>query len=350
MTPHALIPLGEAVKTPFAELAQNIRQNVNWAKQVGGDPLDPDLLLVLVNELEKKIGGRRPELPPSPVDPFQLPPSLPPSRPTKYQLRTKNAVIGSIKQGERRLLSRVEKTRREAELILKELRLQLEELNFRIAISGLPAFRKKQALAQRGSAAERSARADAFKRQLSQYREDTQKTRRAIEKWDLEHSSDPAGYAMRLRIANHLRTDVEAYARGDLRVPIGKVTWHILPSGPWRPKELAAIHDRVRRRNPMQKADEARLPYADSLRPIQKFVGVDEFEGYFVFLFQNTDRVLLENPLEGNAAYIFKGDWTYLSKLSKGDLLSEYRHYVERVLHRQAGNWRWRIKQALAFR
>ena len=96
--------------------------------------------------------------------------------------------------------------------------------------------------------------------------------------------------------------------------------------------------------------DETRLPHADSLGPIQKFVGEDEFEGYFVFLFDKTDRIIAENPIEGNAAQIFSEDWTYLSKLSKGELLEGYRHSVKRVFHREAGNWKWRIRRALALR
>lgn len=241
-------------------------------------------------------------------------------------------------------------TRREAEQQLAALKAQLEDLRFATAISGMP-FQQQQALrSERASPEERKNRQAAFALRLQRYEEQTAETRRAIAEWDARYGGNPAEYATRLRIVEHLRADAEAYAHGNFRVPLGRLLWRILPPGPWGGHELAAIHAAVRGRNPGVQLDESRLPYADSLGPVKKYIGEDEFDGYFVFLFERTDRVLLENPIEGNAAYIFHGDWTYLSKLSKHDLLTIYGDSVKRVLHREAGDWRGRIKRSLRLR
>lgn len=103
----------------------------------------------------------------------------------------------------------------------------------------------------------------------------------------------------------------------------------------------------LKKRYPHLDYDESRLIYAQTLKPSHIFVGEQDFDGYFAFVFESTKHVLLENPQEGNAAYIFKHDWMTLSKLTKSELLDGYTHAVERVLHRQTGNWKWRIKRAL---
>jgi hypothetical protein len=107
---------------------------------------------------------------------------------------------------------------------------------------------------------------------------------------------------------------------------------------------LSALHD-FQRRRPEIRVDESRLRYAYSLRPEQIFVGEDEFDGYFAFVFAHGTKVLLENPIEGNAAYIFGHDWRTLSKLPKLELLLHHPGHLIRVIH--SPRWKLHIKQAL---
>ncbi|MCP9487719.1 MAG: hypothetical protein MSC30_17895 [Gaiellaceae bacterium MAG52_C11] len=298
--------------------------------------------------MENKIGGRRPELPLPPTDPFQVFRPVPPARPSTSQIERKKKLLAAIRKADQAYRSSGVRAREDAHEHLKTLQKQLEDLRFSMAISALPLDQQQVLRRERGSPEERKIRQEAFRLELERYQQQTAGTRRALAEWDARYGGNPGEYSTRLRIVEHLRAGVEAYARGDFRIPVGKVSWRILPPGPWGSAELSVIHNEVRRRHPGIRLDEARLPHADSLGPMQKFVGEDEFEGYFVFIFDKTDRVLLENPIEGNAAYIFRGDWTFLSKLSKGELLESYRYSVERVLHREAGNWKWRINRALA--
>ena len=298
----------------FPELAANIRQSIDWAKQVGGDPLDPDLLMLLVIELEKKFGGKRPELPPEPQDPRSATlVDIPNGRrsATRSQLQREINLIAELKQAK---LSRGRATSDEARRIASErveqLRIELDDVEFEILIAGLPASKQQHLRSERGSPAERQQTLTAYRLRLARYEQEAGEMRRAIAEWDTRHGSNPVEHATRLRIFDRLRADAEAYARGDFRVPLGKVAWRILPPGHWGAHEIAAIHAGIRSRNPGIQLDEARLPYADGLGPRMKYVGEDEFDGYFVFLFERTERVLLENPIEGNAAYIFSADWT----------------------------------------
>ena len=72
MSDLTLMNTEQAEQASFAELARNIRTNLEAAAQPGGRILDKGLLVELVEILDQKIGGRRPELPlapPKPHDP-----------------------------------------------------------------------------------------------------------------------------------------------------------------------------------------------------------------------------------------------------------------------------------------
>jgi hypothetical protein len=83
-----------------------------------------------------------------------------------------------------------------------------------------------------------------------------------------------------------------------------------------------------------------RIRFALSLKPTGICVGLEEFAGYYAFLFAR-DVVLFECPVYGNAAYVAKGDWRLLSQQFKGQL--EQRG--ERIIHRRF--WRADIRSAL---
>lgn len=83
----------------------------------------------------------------------------------------------------------------------------------------------------------------------------------------------------------------------------------------------------------------------ETFKPIQCFIGKNEFDGYLVFLLERSSKVICDNPIVGNAVYILDGDWKNLSQQSKAELLDHHRDNVARVIH--TGDWIWRIRQAI---
>ena len=103
-----------------------------------------------------------------------------------------------------------------------------------------------------------------------------------------------------------------------------------------------------KKRNPKLIIEEARLKYSWGLKPSAVYVGMDEFDGYFTFLYDGSDSVLMENPIRGNAAYIFRGDWERLSRLSKKEINNYHRNKTTKVVHKSG--WEQRIKSALGIK
>lgn len=92
---------------------------------------------------------------------------------------------------------------------------------------------------------------------------------------------------------------------------------------------------------------EERLRFAYSLNPARIFIGSGEFDGYLAFLFREGAPALLECPMNGNAAYIFREDWRTLSRCSKTDLLRNHASEVGRVQHVAGRSWQSRLKTLL---
>lgn len=129
---------------------------------------------------------------------------------------------------------------------------------------------------------------------------------------------------------------------------IEKLPWRFLPPSETGEERILGALQEFHRRHPELTVDESRLKFAYSLGPDHVYVGEDEFDGYFAFVFPHTRRVLLENPIEGNGAYVFAGDWKFLSKLPKTELLQFHGHEVKRAVHR--GYWRTRVTRLLGIR
>lgn len=127
----------------------------------------------------------------------------------------------------------------------------------------------------------------------------------------------------------------------------GRLPWDLLPRGNLGLREINQII--VERKIDSKKGFEwERIEFAYSLNPKKIYVGRSEFSGYFVFIFSNTKKVLLENPFYGNAAYIFNSDWTSLSKLSRSELTRSHHKIVERVSHAAGSlDWKERLKYKL---
>lgn len=141
------------------------------------------------------------------------------------------------------------------------------------------------------------------------------------------------------RIANQYRFVVRTETDGsaeDVAAVADRVLWQLLPPGR-HPFETVLEHIlAVSQMHPAIRFDQTRLQRLHALGPTSIAVGVDEFVGYFVFVFEDRSTAVLECPRVGNAVYILRGlDWEALSRLSKRELLS--RRDAKRIVH--AGDW-----------
>ncbi len=123
------------------------------------------------------------------------------------------------------------------------------------------------------------------------------------------------------------------------------LSWRVLPPGEWAFSEIQAHFEGLRREHRDLPWDLGRLDFARKLKPIETWIGEDEFDGYVIFVFSGTSAALLDHPLKGNACYILRRNWRDLCRFSKVELLTRYPKAVERVVHR--GNWGKRIRRAL---
>lgn len=84
-----------------------------------------------------------------------------------------------------------------------------------------------------------------------------------------------------------------------------------------------------------------------SLSPQSEYIGVNEFEGYHVFLFKAESRkiAVLESPKAGNATYIFLKRWKKLSQLTKTELLEYHQSKFIRIFH--TSGWEQRLQNEL---
>jgi hypothetical protein len=151
-----------------------------------------------------------------------------------------------------------------------------------------------------------------------------------------------------VRIARNLRQDWENVGNRSVvprPVSVEILPWVLLPPGKGN-NQLQQLLARVRefaRRNPAVVIDEDRIRHAYELRPKQVYIGQDHFDGYVVFLFPGTSKVLMEHPIEGNAAYVLSQNWKYLSSLTKTELIA--RKDSRRIIHN--GEWKHALRTAL---
>ena len=123
------------------------------------------------------------------------------------------------------------------------------------------------------------------------------------------------------------------------------VNWEILPPGDG-PVDEESVANLFAGKSSNAFIPE-RLIAAVKLSPVEIVSGRSEFNDYLCFRFSNNNKVLLESPYEGNAAYVLRGDWETLSKKTKWELLNIYSDFCERIIHGLSGNWKHEIKRSL---
>jgi len=127
-------------------------------------------------------------------------------------------------------------------------------------------------------------------------------------------------------------------------VTIKKVNWKIFPRGHLDQRFfennietlIAPLSDAK------QKMIKYRYNFLNAKSPNFIAVGKGGFKGYLVFAFQEKGIFILESLYHGNATYIFDENWESLSKLTKGEILSNSLQR-DRIIHLK--NWVYRINQ-----
>jgi hypothetical protein len=132
-----------------------------------------------------------------------------------------------------------------------------------------------------------------------------------------------------------------------VNVPIRRLNWDIFPPGnhPW-----ATVKARL---NPIiqgqPKGNQGLI--TNRLEAINGFgseflaVGRAGFSGYVIFGFPKRKLFVLESIHHGNATYVFGEDWEQLSKLTKGEILTNGLQKL-RIIHR--AEWIQEIRKLLA--
>ncbi|MBR4447669.1 hypothetical protein [Methanobrevibacter sp.] len=114
---------------------------------------------------------------------------------------------------------------------------------------------------------------------------------------------------------------------------IKRLNWEILPEGemPWEKlkEHMEPVLNQTKKTK--KPADERRLKYITSFKPISGFIGKSGFNGYVGFEFK--DFTILESLLYGNAIYVFNKNCIELTKLTKKEILDDNLH-IKRIIHK----------------
>jgi hypothetical protein len=145
------------------------------------------------------------------------------------------------------------------------------------------------------------------------------------------------------RIARNMRKQIDRTFELEHGSPIS-LPWELLPQGERTFDKMRAHQRDLQRRGVISEFDEDRLEKAYSLGSENQYMGTGKMEGYIIFTFAHTPKVLMERPVTNNAIYIIEKDWEELSKeLTKQEL----REHPSVVWTPHRGDWFKRVKEEL---
>jgi len=341
----------------FFQIRAEIEAKILWCTTAGVSPADRDMLERLIAELEAQALAERQgkDRPPEPNVPSRPDPPRPPPAPAlpkserfhsvKLEFDRQIELLDTELEGQSLQKKQRRRLKRQRDLLASQRGETLNRLMREEAPVDLLRRHDEAEVALRVHAERTRRGLVTWQRYCEQLK---QEWRYAVAQWE----ADPATRADQVRdhAVQRLRPQLEQLFKGRLAgPPIEKLPWRMLP--PPQPGEngLAKMLTDIRTIFPGVRFEEARLEFAYHLGPVHIYVGLGEFEGYLAFLFSQTNRVLLDCPMSGNAAYIFREDWRILSRLSKTELLNYHSPEVERVIHDPDGHWRFRIRACLRF-
>lgn len=135
-----------------------------------------------------------------------------------------------------------------------------------------------------------------------------------------------------------LKSRVESvFDESNYKLKIQKLSWKLLPKEKWTVEDVVKIF-RTYSFKRWQNAtfDESRLrKIINVLKPNVCYIGEDEFEGYVVFCFNQTEKVVMECPIIGNAVYVINGNWQEITKLSKREAKHRYTNCIKTINHNE---------------
>lgn len=129
---------------------------------------------------------------------------------------------------------------------------------------------------------------------------------------------------------------------------IERLPWDVLPKGEWNLEQILKhfknlIHDNNWREKEFDKTRIEKI--CKHLKPSILYIGREQFEGYVVFCFDWTKKVVLECPIYGNAIYVINGDWQKIAKLSKWE--ARYKHSNQVTVINHTDTWLERLNTNL---
>lgn len=341
----------EAQSMHFSDLAKVLRLFVEESKKQGIIPSALSEASELVKILSGCIPVEQPPPEPAPLEPLE-PPSKPLRPPplicnnSEYK-RVKSEHNAKIAELNGKLRRSSKWTQKVIKREVKDLTKQRDQALTYIALSEHPTPFAEKWLAQKRAYDEFEREVAIFGKRGAIYEQRRKAHLADFGQWQAKYDNQRNEYNTYQRIADHLKNDIQHLISGDLQPRVEKLWWRFLPPGEDGINVLANAIENLHKKDPELRIDEARIHFAQALKPSHIFVGEDEFQGYFAFVFEQTQRVLLDNPIEGNAAYVFFKDWKELSRFPKFYLLRNYPHKVERVIHRESGQWKSELRRLL---
>jgi hypothetical protein len=130
---------------------------------------------------------------------------------------------------------------------------------------------------------------------------------------------------------------------------VQRFPFELLPPGTWDMNDVIAHYHRAAAHPNTtfqhHEIDPQRPEKIGCLKPSRCSVGKNGWQGYVLFEFSWTDRVVLECPLTGNATYVLSGNWERMIGRTKEYLRTRHSKECTKVVHKS--DWLSRIREAL---
>lgn len=116
-----------------------------------------------------------------------------------------------------------------------------------------------------------------------------------------------------------------------------RVNWTLLPPGSTLSGVSAHVAGLIGRTAPTFRGPiMSRLTFLASRNPPEVYLGHGGFHAYVAYVFPTTGMTILESVMPANATYVFAGNWSSVSHLTKSQILAGSHHHA-RIIH--DANW-----------